>query len=710
MNADFKLKRRRARTIAGVLGAGERTSSLMEALSIARRAGEAIAPEVKKVRLAIDFTNPANCRLDPENSERLILFARNATQHSRLRNLEPSLLAAICSHGLPIKSLDIRIRPKSMKEAPAPAPLPQRHGSIAGALRLRAAAQKGDASPTLAELFSRLADALEPAPGRETIDLYASLEALAKMARAGFIASQGLLARLPKAPQEKLIPSEKLAKIDAGVAKVRERMLERLLTRRHFEAPMREAAEGLEREMRRTQMLLDALHALAEAAADPLEEEDAEGEAAAVETPAEAAAGHLNAMDFERFGLPVPSAWQKPQKHTPPESDLSNATIGAQSGKHVKSTHGKASQTPDATGPAPCASPEVLARERLETGLQRLSRDTVEPLEADYLAAEPEVVALVHKIAALGAELDDYDAKRLREARKPIVAPAPPRTPEEVLEELLEALNRILLTAKDARSLAQSVLEGLAGLPQIAPEDAERTKMPLRLFVPTQIAKLAGEARVLREDVSGLVFRLNDEKSRLKKCASSSDPAAFAGAVVAFEGMRARLSDKAHVYEEEAETLADRLTLIEDEAQALQARLEELAQAELAALERAAGNSAATGQPAADAALTPALRLFAEHERLGRLLERLPAPVDEKLIPSEADAEKSPMLAGLRARMLARHARSAELADAAEKLKAEDEALRAAVTSGFNLEGEIIDGFVARVDALEAALAPTSAA
>ena len=139
-------------------------------------------------------------------------------------------------------------------------------------------------------------------------------------------------------------------------------------------------------------------------------------------------------------------------------------------------------------------------------------------------------------------------------------------------------------------------------------------------------------------------------------------------------------------------------------------RLEELAQAELAALERAAGNAAATGQPAADAALTPALRLFAEHERLGRLLERLPAPVDEKLIPSEADAEKSPMLAGLRARMLARHARSAELADAAEKLKAEDEALRAAVASGFNLEGEIIDGFVARVDALEAALAPTSAA
>ena len=60
--------------------------------------------------------------------------------------------------------------------------------------------------------------------------------------------------------------------------------------------------------------------------------------------------------------------------------------------------------------------------------------------------------------------------------------------------------------------------------------------------------------------------------------------------------------------------------------------------------------------------------------------------------------------------MLARHARSAELADAAEKLKAEDEALRAAVASGFNLEGEIIDGFVARVDALEAALAPTSAA
>ena len=51
-------------------------------------------------------------------------------------------------------------------------------------------------------------------------------------------------------------------------------------------------------------------------------------------------------MDFERFGLPVPSAWQKPQKHTPPKSDLPNATIGAQSGKHVKSAHGKAIPNP----------------------------------------------------------------------------------------------------------------------------------------------------------------------------------------------------------------------------------------------------------------------------------------------------------------------------------------------------------------------------
>lgn len=92
---DFSPKRRPVKNIEKALSEGGRSGELMAELSLAKRVGKAIQPVVAKARLALDFTDAANCRIDSEKPDRIVLFVRNTVQHGRLRNLTTSLLASI---------------------------------------------------------------------------------------------------------------------------------------------------------------------------------------------------------------------------------------------------------------------------------------------------------------------------------------------------------------------------------------------------------------------------------------------------------------------------------------------------------------------------------------------------------------------------------------------------------------------------------------
>ena len=273
---DFSPKRRPVKNVEKALSEGGRSGELMAELSLAKRVGKAIQPVVAKARLALDFTDAANCRIDSEKPDRIVLFVRNTVQHGRLRNLTTSLLASIFTKGLPVHDILIRIRPRPESEAAPAAPPKPRRGSIAGAARLRAAARELEGSDKLARLFMRLAAAIEPKPEREAIDLYDSIDALIAGAKAGQLAVEQLMVRLPKAPVEKLIPSEAAAARSATVAGLRTRMLARLAARRPFETPLREAGEGLSREEKRARALLGMLQKAADTVPLPPEVEAAE--------------------------------------------------------------------------------------------------------------------------------------------------------------------------------------------------------------------------------------------------------------------------------------------------------------------------------------------------------------------------------------------------------------------------------------------------
>lgn len=638
---DFSPKRRPVKNVEKALSEGGRSGELMAELSLAKRVGKAIQPVVAKARLALDFTDAANCRIDSEKPDRIVLFVRNTVQHGRLRNLTTSLLASIFTKGLPVHDILIRIRPRPESEAAPAAPPKPRRGSIAGAARLRAAARELDGSDKLARLFMRLAAAIEPKPEREAIDLYDSIDALIAGAKAGQLAVEQLMVRLPKAPVEKLIPSEAAAARSATVAGLRTRMLARLAARRTFETPLREAGEGLSREEKRARALLGMLQKAADA-------------------------------------VPLP-----------PEVEAAEA---------AESPEGALAASPEEAPP----SPEALARARLEAALCRLPRFAFEEIEADYLALDPEVRALLQQVTETAAALEAHEARRRREAARPIALPPMPKTPEEVRQGCLEAIQDILRSAKDARSCADAVLSRLANIPRFTDEDFVRTRTPRRLLREAETTRLGDAARMLRDAVSRFLFRLDEEKTRLLARTGDPDKIEFADAVVAFESVKANLSDKARMLGEEGETLMDRIELVEAEAQALEARLKELQEA--AEARQAQLAAAAAAAPESNPSATLEAQLGAERARLAFLLKRRPKPVDRKLIPSEADAEADPMLAGVRSRMLARATRAESIDQAAAAALESEAALKEALEAGFSLDEPMLEALRRAVSALEEAL------
>ena len=414
-------------------------------------------------------------------------------------------------------------------------------------------------------------------------------------------------------------------------------------------SPLREAGEGLSREEKRARALLGMLQKAADA-------------------------------------VPLP-----------PEVEAAEAAKAAES---PESPEGALAASPEEAPP----SPEALARARLEAALCRLPRFAFEEIEADYLALAPEVRALLRQVTETAAALEAHEARRRREAARPIALPPMPKTPEEVRQGCLEAIQDILRSAKDARSCADAVLSRLANIPRFTDEDFVRTRTPRRLLREAETTRLGDAARMLRDAVSRFLFRLDEEKTRLLARTGDPDKIEFADAVVAFESVKANLSDKARMLGEEGETLMDRIELVEAEAQALEARLKELQEAAEVREAQLAAAAAAAAAPESNPSATLEAQLGAERARLAFLLKRRPKPVDRKLIPSEADAEADPMLAGVRSRMLARATRAESIDQAAAAALESEAALKEALEAGFSLDEPMLEALRRAVSALEEAL------
>ena len=125
MTRDFIPRRAGAQAIGSCLGR-DAGGPLMVQYALAARAGRAVAPVLKQFRLAIDYSDPAYCRVEGET---LVLLAENAVQQNRIRQLTQRLAAALAAHGLPLTSVDVRIiartQPPSQPETPSPAPRPK---------------------------------------------------------------------------------------------------------------------------------------------------------------------------------------------------------------------------------------------------------------------------------------------------------------------------------------------------------------------------------------------------------------------------------------------------------------------------------------------------------------------------------------------------------------------------------------------------------
>ena len=89
---------------------------LMDQYLLAERAGKALAPVLKPFRLAIDFSDPAYCRIEGQT---LVLLTESAVQQNRLRQLTQRLTAALVAEGLPFTAVEVRI----IARTPDPEPL-----------------------------------------------------------------------------------------------------------------------------------------------------------------------------------------------------------------------------------------------------------------------------------------------------------------------------------------------------------------------------------------------------------------------------------------------------------------------------------------------------------------------------------------------------------------------------------------------------------
>ena len=249
MAHDFTARRTRAQSFEECLLRDDEGRRLLSDFELAQRAGRAVAPLLKAFHFAIDFTDPAHCRIDGET---LVFLVSSADQENRLRQLQRRLRAALATAGLPLTDIDVRIIPKGVGAGyRLEIPRCERPASASGAAALDREIEQIE-DPELKETLARLRDTIAPATleGTSLLEEKLAHESLALAERrreltilegdlsygidAASLPTDEEVAELPPlaAVRERLLQkvarqSERLADVRAEIARI-DRRLERI--------------------------------------------------------------------------------------------------------------------------------------------------------------------------------------------------------------------------------------------------------------------------------------------------------------------------------------------------------------------------------------------------------------------------------------------------------------------------------------------------
>lgn len=225
---DFQLKRRGFRSPERSLAQGTRTEDLIEGYTLACRAGAAVMPVVRAMRLPLDFSGGRGVRIE---NQKVVLITDSAAQLSRLRNLSTRLLDRLVAAGVPVLGVEFRLRGRRLRVEETPPPEPVRSPSLIGSARLAAAA-KDLHSKALKEQILALSRMLAPEPGELPLAVLSALDSQKRRLEELERRAAQLEEKLPDAPDPMIVPTEAEAEAVPELAGVRARQLARIARRR----------------------------------------------------------------------------------------------------------------------------------------------------------------------------------------------------------------------------------------------------------------------------------------------------------------------------------------------------------------------------------------------------------------------------------------------------------------------------------------------
>lgn len=407
----FTLRNRGFRSPERSLAESSATGGLLADYELACRAGRAVMPVVRQIRLPLDYSSGRGVRIDDRGV--ITLIADSALQANRLRNLSKRLLERLVTEGVPVVGLEFRVRGRRSTVEAHPDAEAMRTPSLIAAAELRhsAATLKNE---SLRLQILALADVLEPRPEEMPLAVQAALENTARRLTALLERAARLRDLLPSAPDPRLIPEEASAAADSRLSEVRRRMRSRLARR-----TLAETEIGLVEETAR----LDRA-AIAEALGDLLPPDDpaalreppsAEALAASGRLAASAAlriAGLRHRLDAveDRLTLPLEEAAGGPPAETA-------ASVSDAPAAHAAGTEDD-DRSPDPGALAKLSAPELRAellrwskvlRRRLALAQSMLMQARIRmPELPDILSADGR---LAEEVGALARARESGDAR-----------------------------------------------------------------------------------------------------------------------------------------------------------------------------------------------------------------------------------------------------------------------------------------------------------
>lgn len=163
MAKDFKVRRAQAQPLTRCISEIQENRALLSELTLARRAGAAIVDVLAPFRLAVDFNDPAHCRVEDRT---LVLLVHEASQQNRLRQLTPRLCATLAAKGLPLTGVTVRMVARPTQERhdnPAAKSTPREKSALGAAVIGHALDTIQD--DKLRHSLARLRDAIAPIEG-----------------------------------------------------------------------------------------------------------------------------------------------------------------------------------------------------------------------------------------------------------------------------------------------------------------------------------------------------------------------------------------------------------------------------------------------------------------------------------------------------------------------------------------------------------------